>query len=195
MTRRTMPFAAAVLAAFATLCALAPAQAQASDSRAEKAQKYFTDTLLIDHNGAPVRFYTDMLAGKTVVISFFFTECSGACPLINSTLSTVAKELGDRLGRDIFFVSITADPDTDTQKVVASYQEAFNAGPGWTFLTGAPDQIKAVSKPLGQIFDREQHLTVLLVGNVDKARWRKVQANSPAPAIVQHILDIADARP
>ena len=44
--------------------------------------------------------------------------------------------LGDRMGRDIFFYSITIDPEHDTPAVLKEYAEKYHAGPGWLFLTG-----------------------------------------------------------
>ena len=64
----------------------------------ERARAYFSDTVLTNHNGEDVRFYSDMLDGKTVVISFIFTECEDACPMINAVLNRVQTRLGARMG-------------------------------------------------------------------------------------------------
>ena len=48
----------------------------------------------------------------------------------------VQRLLGDRVGSDIFFYSITIDPNHDTPEVLKEYAEKYHVGPGWLFLTG-----------------------------------------------------------
>lgn len=163
----------------------------ASDSDA-KARDYFTDTVLTSHSGEKLKFYSDILEGRTVIISFMFTTCEDACPLINANLQRVQERLKDRLGKDIFIVSITVDPKVDTAAVLADYRKQFKAGAGWTFLTGTEKNIETVSNKMGQVFEKEAHLTALLVGNTKTARWRKIPANLADTVIAAQVKDIAD---
>lgn len=164
--------------------------AAASDQ--EKARAYFTDTVLKDHNGNDVRFYSDILEGKTVVVSFIFTSCTDACPLINQNLKKIQARLGERMGEDIVFVSISVDPETDTPETLNVYRQDYDAGDGWVFLTGDVAAVETVSSKLGQVFEKEAHLTALLIGNTATARWRKVPAYLPDNVIASQIIDIAD---
>ncbi|WP_299949288.1 SCO family protein [Hyphomonas sp. BRH_c22] len=157
-----------------------------------KARAYFTDTVLKTHDGYNVRFYTDVLEGKTVVISFIFTSCLEACPLINASLQRVQDRLGDRIGQDIVFVSITVDPETDTPSVLREYRKRFKAGRGWLWLTGDAASVEKVSERMGQVFERDAHLTALLVGNTRTARWRKIPAHLSDAVLAAQITDIAD---
>lgn len=163
----------------------------ASDTE-DKAREYFTDTVLISHTGEKLKFYSDILAGRTVVISFMFTACEDACPLINASLQRVQERLKDRMGVDIFFVSITVDPKVDTAAVMAEYRKQFKAGPGWLYVTGTEKNIEAVGNKMGQVFEKEAHLTALLVGNTKTARWRKIPANLSDTVIAAQVKDIAD---
>ncbi len=158
----------------------------------EKARAYFTDTVLTAHTGEEVRFYSDVLEGKTVVVSFIFTSCVDACPLINQNLEKIQARLGERMGKDVMFVSISVDPETDTPDVLNTYSQEFNAGEGWLFLTGSTENVATVSSKLGQVFEKEEHLTALLIGNTETARWRKVPAYLPDNVITSQITDIAD---
>jgi hypothetical protein len=164
---------------------------KSSDTDA-KAREYFTDTVLTSHAGEKLKFYSDVLAGRTVVISFMFTSCEDACPLINANLQRVRERLKDRMGKDIFFVSITVDPKVDTAAVLADHRKLFKAGPGWLFLTGSEKNIEAVSNKMGQVFEKEAHLSALLVGNTKTARWRKIPANLSEALIAAQVKDIAD---
>jgi cytochrome oxidase Cu insertion factor (SCO1/SenC/PrrC family) len=164
---------------------------KASDTQA-KARDYFTDTVLTSHTGAKLKFYSDLLADRTVVISFMFTSCEDACPLINATLQRVQEKLKDRMGKDIFFVSITVDPKVDTAAVMADYRKQYKAGDGWLFLTGSEKNIETVGSKMGQVFAKEEHLTALLVGNTKTARWRKIPAHLSDTVIATQVRDIAD---
>lgn len=158
----------------------------------DRARAYFTDTILVSHTGERLRYYSDILEGRTVVISFIFTTCQDACPLINANLQRVQNRLGDRIGKDILFVSISVDPEVDTVPVLADYRKRYDAGDGWLFLTGSPGNIETVSQKMGQVFEKEAHLTALLVGNTRTARWRKIPAHLSDAVLASQIIDIAD---
>jgi protein SCO1/2 len=38
---------------------------------------YFPNFVLRTHEGKPVRFYDDLVKGKTVLINFMMTQCKG----------------------------------------------------------------------------------------------------------------------
>lgn len=159
----------------------------------DRARAYFTDTVLTTHDGKKVKFYSDLLANKTVVVSFIFTSCQGACPLMNHTLQKVQEKVGARMGKDIVFLSITVDPATDTPAVLAKYRKSFGAGPAWTFITGDKRSLDLVSSKMGQVFEKDAHLTAFLVGNTKTGRWRKIAPHLPPPNIASQIKEIADA--
>jgi protein SCO1/2 len=141
----------------------------------------------------PHRVFSDVLKGKIVLISFFFTDCKDACPLINARLSEIQSLLGDRLGRDILLISLTVDPERDRPPVLKSYAQRFGARSGWLFLTGEKANVDAITGRLGNVApDLRGHATYLLLGNVDKARWVKVMPNAPEAAIAARLLALAD---
>jgi protein SCO1/2 len=137
---------------------------------------FFPNIELTDQNGKKVHFYDDLIKGKTVALTFIYTQCKDACPLETARMRQVQKALGDRVGKDIFFVSISIDPTRDTPEVLHDYAEMYNAGPGWSFLTGKPDEIVALTKKLGmwQPPDpafRDGHAPSLLIGNEPTGQW------------------------
>jgi protein SCO1/2 len=97
-----------------TVRAQEPAAPKPLDTTENKAQKYFTDTVLVDQNGERMRFYTDLMKGKTVVIDTFFATCQGSCLPMNRNLAQIQEGLGDRLGKDVNILSISVDPGVDT---------------------------------------------------------------------------------
>lgn len=77
---------------------------------------------------------TKTLLGRPYVACFFFTTCTGSCPRQTSQMQLLTKKFKDQ---PIQFVSITVDPETDTQEILKEYAEQFGANPDkWQFVRG-----------------------------------------------------------
>jgi protein SCO1 len=64
---------------------------------------------LVDQAGAPVK--SETLRGRVLVVSFVFTTCAEACPLITAQLArTQSRVRTEQLDGRVRFVSITLDP-------------------------------------------------------------------------------------
>ena len=154
-------------------------------SHGDAARQYFTDTELLDQNGQPQRFYSDLLAGKVVVINPFFTSCKGVCPVMTANLAKIQRWLGDRLGKEVHLISISVDPENDTPERVKAYAETFGAREGWYFLTGPPEQVRLLLGRLGEkVDDPANHSSLMFLGNVPTELWKKVQGLSNADEII-----------
>jgi protein SCO1/2 len=148
-------------------------------SPSDAAAKYFPDTVLLTQDNKPVRFYSDLLKGKVVLINFLFTTCKGVCPPMTANLARVQKYLGERVGRDVVLLSVSVDPETDTPDVLKKYADSFKAQPGWYFLTGEKKSVDWVLYKLGgYVEDKEKHTGVLIIGNEATGEWMKVHAMS-----------------
>ncbi|SDC12691.1 Cytochrome oxidase Cu insertion factor, SCO1/SenC/PrrC family [Pseudomonas guariconensis] len=140
---------------------------------------YFPNIRLLDQDGRPVRFFDELIEGKVVAINFIFTGCTDSCPLETARLRQVQKLLGDRVGKDIFFYSISIDPYNDTPTTLKRYAEKFGIGPGWTLLTGEPDDIEVLRRSLGLFIEglengrSKDHNLSLIIGNQATGRWMK----------------------
>ncbi|RPJ72166.1 MAG: DUF3347 domain-containing protein [Acidobacteria bacterium] len=169
------PLASLLAAALcATLAVLGGVRAAADNSR--WGANYFPNVTLTTQDGTPVRFYDDLIKGKIVAINLIYTTCKYSCPLETARLAQVQKFLGDRMGKDLFFYSITIDPEHDTPAVLKEYAETYHAGPGWLFLTGKADDIEAISKKLGLYMrpnpaNKDGHMPTLLIGNEATGQW------------------------
>lgn len=158
-----------------------------------KARKYFTDTEVVDQNGRSLRFYSDVLRGKTVLISMFYTSCTDACPLVNDALAQVQEQLGDRVGKDIVLVSISVDPDTDTPEAIAKYAQRFEPKEnGWYFLTGEPGGVREIIRRLGHRGEIQSHTSLLVLGNVPQHAWQRVRPNLPPENLVMRLERLAE---
>jgi len=142
---------------------------------------YFPNVALTTQDGKVVRFYDDLIKGKAVAVNLVYTRCTASCPLETAKLAQVQRLLGDRVGKDIFFYSISIDPEHDTPEVLKAYAEKFHAGPGWLFLTGNADDIKLVSRRLGlssltDFANRDGHQPSLMIGNEPSGEWMRNSA-------------------
>lgn len=136
----------------------------------------FPNVPLLTQDGRTVHFYDDLLKGKAVVINVIYTRCKDSCPLETAKLAQVQRLLGDVVGKDIFFYSISVDPEWDTPAVLKAYAEKFHVGPGWLFLTGTDENVRLVQKRLGlysatDAVNPDGHLPSLMIGNEATGQW------------------------
>ena len=174
----------------AALAVLASVRVSADNSR--WGANYFPNVTLTTQDGRSVHFYDDLLKGKVVAINLIYTSCEYNCPLETARLAQVQKLLGDRMGKDVFFYSITIDPSHDTPAVLKAYAEQFGAGPGWLFLTGSKSDIDLVSKKLGLYSppnpsNKDGHTPSLLIGNEPTGQWARNVATSQPSALARMI--------
>ncbi|MBV9959357.1 MAG: SCO family protein [Acidobacteria bacterium] len=171
---------------------------QSAESRKDEsdaAAKYFPNLVLLTQDNKPVHFYDDLLKDKVVLINFLFTTCKGVCSPMTANLARVQKYLGERVGQDVLMLSITVDPDTDQPPVLKKYADSFHAQPGWYFLTGEKKNLNEVlSKLGGYVEDKQEHSSLLIIGNVKTGEWMKVLSMSNPTEIANMVVKLIDAR-
>jgi protein SCO1/2 len=159
------------------------------------AEKYFTDVELINQDGEKVRFYSDVLKNKVVVINTFFTTCTSICPPMNRNFEKIQEALGDRLGKNVFLVSITVDPATDTPTRLKEYGRRFHARPGWMFLTGKKENLDWALYKLGQYVEaKDDHTSIFIIGNEPKGLWKKAFGLAKADELIKIVEDVVNDR-
>jgi len=167
-----------------------------TDSTQSAAHKYFTDTVLINQNGEKMRFYTDLLQGKTVIINTFFSTCQGSCLPMTQNLEKVQDALGDRLGKDVHMISISVDAAMDTPSVLKAFAGKFHARQGWYFLTGSKENLEFVLKKLGQyVEDKNDHLNILIIGNEPAGLWKKAFALGKSDELIKVVESVLNDKP
>jgi protein SCO1 len=171
------------------------AGAQLKTSAAETPANYFPNHLLLTQDNKPVRFYSDLLKGKVVLINFMFTTCKGVCSPMTANLARVQKYLGDRVGREVVMISLSVDQETDTTAVLKKYAESFKTQPGWYFLTGEKKNVEWVLYKLGgYVENKDQHSGVLIIGDEAAGEWMKVHAMANPTEIAAAVTKLLEAK-
>jgi protein SCO1/2 len=191
--RRTDSFAIALLL---VLLLFAFTWVRVASAKTHWGADYFPNVPLVTQDGKTVHLYDDLLKGKTVLVSLFYTQCQDSCPLETARLLQVQHLLGDRVGKDVFFYSISIDPEHDTPAVLKAYAEKFHAGPGWLFLTGTKADVDLVAHKLGLYYDpglnRDGHTVDLMIGNEPTGQWLRNAATDNARFLANNITTLID---
>jgi cytochrome oxidase Cu insertion factor (SCO1/SenC/PrrC family) len=153
------------------------------------------DVEVLDQNGNTLHFYSDLIKGKTVAINFIFTNCTTICPPLAATFARVQKEMGDKAGKDVHFISISVDPLTDTPERLKAWGAKFKAGNGWTFVTGDKQEMNRLLNALGaSVSRREDHSPTVIVGNDLKGVWTCTYGLARTAQLVGLIMDVIEGK-
>lgn len=163
----------------------------------EKARKFFTDLEVIDQNGNRQRFYSDVLKGRVVLVSFIFTNCEYACPMLAQKLKQTRAVMAESIKDDVWFVSISVDPERDTPEAMKNFAEKQGVDESrWIFLTGDKQNLETIVRKLGQYTpDVEAHTTLMLAGNTKTRHWTRVMPMLQPPDIAQKMRELVEETP
>jgi protein SCO1 len=130
---------------------------------------------------------SDDLKGKPYVVSFFFTTCPSICVQQNQKVQELQSAFE---GKDVRFVSISVDPETDDPEKLREYAARFKADPDqWLFMTGDLTYIRRVGAEVFRLavdekFHTEKFILVGADGAIvgyyswpEKLQYQKLQAD------------------
>jgi protein SCO1/2 len=164
------------------LCALA------APLFAAEAPPAIPDVPVVDQNGRTLRFYTDLVQGKVVAISFIFTSCSTICTPLGAHMAALQPLIK---GHDVQLISISVDPANDTPQRLKAWSASFHPAPGWTLVTGTKEDVTRLLKALRAYSgDPSLHSPLLLVGNDSTGQWTRVNGLQALARIAAAIDDV-----
>lgn len=132
----------------------------------------FPDLELRDQEGRKVRFYSDLIRDKVVVLSFFYTNCTFTCTMQGKTFSRLQTLLGERLGKSVVLISVSTDPAKDKPGELKAWAKRYNVQPGWTVVTGEEREMSKLLIPFtGSPAGAEMHQPVTFIGNDKTGTW------------------------
>jgi len=174
-------------AAWLLLCAV-------SIAHTESGAPVIPDVEVLDQEGVPHRFYTELIQGRTVAINFLYASCKTSCPAANGLFSAVQHQLRADPGRPVTLLSLTVDPLHDRPAQLKALAEKFGAGPKWMFLTGTRQDMTRLLSSLGvAMSNKVDHPAVILVGNDAAGAWTRLYGQVSVPMVTEALSTIAAA--
>jgi protein SCO1 len=154
----------------------------------------YTNAVLRTQDNREVRFYDDLIRGRQAMVQFMYAECKGACNLTTQRMKRIYGELKHRMGKDLFFYSISIKPEDDTPAALKHYAQMNKVDlPGWYFLTGDSAEIETIRFRLfgmshpGFDLDDAMHAGMLRILNDNRNSWGMAQAFASDKHILKRI--------
>ena len=195
---------AALFVAFACLIACQPGEEASEPPEPPKAVDYaevearlepreargktsdaFPNIRMTDQHGQEYRFFDDLIKDRSVVVNFMFTDCALICPGTTSHLARLHAVFGSAMGRDLTFISVTLDPENDSQEALHEYWEAFGGHDNWLYLRGDFEETELLRRRMGVYdldpvvdADKTSHGGIVTFGSDAKDRWAALPALS-----------------
>lgn len=159
-----------------------------------RARRTIPNVEVLVQDGRRVRLYSDLIKNRVVVISFFFTSCTLMCPMQGRTLAKLRAGLAGRVGRDVFFISVSRDPEHDSPERLRQWGTAYGVGPGWALVTGEKGPMANLLRDFtGESPGRETHAPTFLIGNDRAGVWAEAEGFSSPEALIKVIERVAQA--
>jgi protein SCO1/2 len=119
---------------------------------------------LVNQSGQPLTLKD--LQGKVVLLTFTYSSCGDVCPLITAAMVALQQHLMTTERPQVFFLSVTTQPEVDTPAVLHAYATRLGADlASWAFVTGRPQAIQEVWQAFGLTVKRRAK------GGVDHPAW------------------------
>jgi protein SCO1/2 len=162
---------------------------ESADKKPEAADVDLRDRTLLTQDGQEVRFVSDVIGDKIVVMDFVYTTCTTVCPVLSALFTQVQGKLGDRLDDEVVLVSVTVDPVRDTPQRLKAYAEKHRSGDGWVWLTGPKTTVDDVLTGVGAYsVNFEDHPSMVLVGDGRTGEWKRL-FGFPSPDRIMELVD------
>jgi protein SCO1/2 len=150
------------------------------------------DLKLRDQDGNEIRFYSDLIKDKVIVLTFFYTSCNYLCTMQGKVFSELQSLLGDRLGKSVFLISVTTDPVRDNPQKLKAWGAHYKLRPGWTLVTGDVNEMnKLLIRFTGNKAGAEMHLPATFVGNGKDGRWTSAVGTFAPQEILSAVNSVA----
>ncbi len=117
-------------------------------TRSNIVQLKVPDLELLNQDGEKGRFVSDFIGDRLTAITFTYTTCNTACPVLDGIFLKVQDKVADQLGKEVTLITLSIDPVTDIPQRLKAHAQKIKARPGWTFLTGKKQAVNRILKAL-----------------------------------------------
>jgi protein SCO1 len=153
------------------------------------------DVAVLDEDGKEVRFYTELVKGKIVVINFIFTTCTTVCPPLGATFARLQRSINSDMAKEVNLISISVDPAVDTPERLKAWAGKFGAQPGWKLITGSRAELDKLLRALGGYAARkEDHTPTVLIGDAERNKWTRVYGLAKPAKLAETIQQLIDSK-
>jgi protein SCO1/2 len=131
---------------------------------------------------------------RGLILQLFYIRCDGTCPGTTELLTSTAKVLGEKLGRDMTILSISLDTNRDSVADIWQYARMHNIPDGWYVAAVSPYDANALLKQLrlpevklggdGRI----KHTDMVYYGTNAGGRWRMIATKAATPKLLANSL-------
>ncbi len=166
-----------------------PSQKPPVDALIYETKVEVPDVWVTNQDGKKLRFYTDLVKGRKVAIGFFYTTCLYICTRHGEYFSRLQTMLGERLGKDVFLISVTMDPSNDMPAKLARWGQNYRRQPGWTLVTGAVADLS----PLLKVFTgntpgpRDDHSSFFYITDDQTGSWHFTDTLIAPSAVIEKL--------
>lgn len=130
----TVFFTVLIVAFYFTLKHIIPGYGQESFSVLNQVKPFFFT------NQEGKRISERDVEGKVYVAEYFFTSCTGICPILNGNMKEVYEKYKDE--PNFMILSHTCDPANDSVERLKAYADSLEVDHSkWLFLTGSKDSL------------------------------------------------------
>ncbi len=184
------------LALICLALAAVPSAALAAPSDKQSAVRVqLHDLPLINQDGRPLRFKSDVIGDRLIAITFTYTTCTTICPILDSIFVKLQDKLGERLNREVFLVTLSIDPVNDIPPRLKSYATKLKAKPGWSFMTGSKVNVDKVLVGLDMYSsDILNHPPSILIGDGRSGVWKRYYGFPSSDKLLSGLNELSAAR-
>ncbi len=164
-----------------------PDDAQA-DSPSNVAKLKVPDLELLNQDGEKGRFMSDFIGDQLAAVTFTYTTCTTACPILDGIFKQVQARLGDQLGKDVILVTLSIDPVTDIPQRLKAHAQKIKARPGWSFLTGKKQAVNHILKAL-EVYSTDifNHPPTVFIVDGQQGLWTRVNGYPSTSKVMKEL--------
>ncbi|HEY8072005.1 MAG TPA: SCO family protein [Methylocystis sp.] len=195
------------LAGLSLAAGLAPAMASAMpehgeghhgalDNRKLFGRSQMPEATVETHDGRKVRLYADLVQGKVVILNFMTIANEERFP-ISAKIAEVAKLLGDHLDTEVRIISITGDPEKDTEERLREFAAKIGAPVGWIFVRATLEDNSALASRFyrhGRDTTRLGTIDVVHYGNDAVGLWAAFPAGVTAEDAASRVRSVMSGK-
>ena len=145
------------------------------------------DLTVIDQDGQIMKFKSDIVKDRIVVVIPFYTTCTTAYPILIFTFTRLQNMLAEQLGQDVVLVSVSVEPKIDTPSRMKAFAKRQKAKPGWMFISGEKNNLEKILYGIrilpSENLVEHNHNPITIVGGA-QTEWRRYHG-FPSPELLK----------